>query len=159
MRVLIVYASTDGGVAGCAHDLKQHLDIPSDVFPVNDPVIVISDYDIVIAGGSIHAGSVQRELQKFLKKNKDELLQKKFAYFICCLMPGEKAKTKIVPKALSEELMEHAFASAFPGAAVNYTALGPLKSIIMRLITGQKESFNRKDETILKEFAEKINAQ
>lgn len=157
MRSLIVYASKYGGVAQCALDLKQHLEIPSDVLPVNDPSINLDEYDIIIAGGSIHSGSLQKDLKKFLKKNRDELLKKKFAYFICCLMPGDKADSHIIPKHFPEKLREHAFANAFPGAIVDYVKMNWLEKIILKKITGTKESFSRKDDSAIKDFADKIN--
>ncbi len=159
MRTLIAYASKYGGVAQCALDLQQHLNMPSDVLPVNDSSIDIDEYDIVIAGGSIHAGSLQKDLKKFLKKHKDQLLEKKFGYFICCLMPGDKADAYVVPKHFPQELTEHAFASAYPGATVDYCKMNFLEKMILKKITSSHESFNRKDDTAITTFAEKINNQ
>ncbi len=159
MRVLIVYASQYGGTAECAHDLKQYIDIPSDVLPVTDPAIMLSDYDIIIAGGAIHAGSLQRSLKKFLKNNTDLLLNKKFAYFICCLMPEHYAVKQVLPKNIPRPLMEHAFASAYPGATVDYGKMNWVERIILKRVTGSRNSFCRKDEDRLKEFASVINRQ
>jgi menaquinone-dependent protoporphyrinogen oxidase len=158
MRVLIVYASKYGGVAQTALDLQQYINIPTDVRPVSDESIPLSDYDIVITGGSLHSGSIQNELKRFLKKNKDTLLNKKFAYFFCCLMPGEKAEKIILPKQMPEELMKHAFARSFPGADVNYTKMSIIERFILKKITRKDESFSRRDEEELKKFSEKINS-
>lgn len=46
----------------------------------------IKEFDGVIIGGSIHYGSIQRQIQLFCKRNLHELLKKRLGLFVCCLL-------------------------------------------------------------------------
>lgn len=86
-RVLVTYASQTGFTQGIAEMIaktirSENLDV--DIHPMSK-VEDLSAYQAVVAGSGIQAGAWLPEAMDFVKLNKQELLQKKFAAFLVCM--------------------------------------------------------------------------
>lgn len=88
----------------------------------------IKDFDGVIIGGSIHYGSIQKEIQLFYKRNLPELLKKKLGLFVCCLLTTRNSDQ--FERAFPLVLRAHCrAAAAFEGDLI-YNKLNVLERII-----------------------------
>lgn len=82
MRALIVYATKYGCTEKCVDILKSYLDIEVDVFNAKSNKIRLEKYDVVIIGGSVYMGKIQKEVTHFCKRNIKKLLKKKLGIFV-----------------------------------------------------------------------------
>ncbi|RKY51797.1 MAG: flavodoxin, partial [Candidatus Neomarinimicrobiota bacterium] len=94
MKILIIYATTHGTTAKAVDLLTRHLE-NHEVRSVNikketppDP----ENVDVIIVGGSIHAGRIQGRIKKYLAQYQSVILQKKLGLFICCMEKDHKAR-------------------------------------------------------------------
>lgn len=83
---LIIYMSRHGTTAKVASELKEKLGTEKTTLVdlERDYVPSLDQFNTVIIGGSVHAGTIQQELMTFCIKNKRELLKKDWA-FSCVL--------------------------------------------------------------------------
>jgi len=87
MKLALIYMSRHGSTEKLVRHLATSLDGDIHVFNLaEDTHPDIKDFDSVIIGGSIHYGSIQKEIQLFCKRNLHELLRKKLGLFVCCLL-------------------------------------------------------------------------
>jgi menaquinone-dependent protoporphyrinogen oxidase len=110
MKSLIVFCSTHGTTAKAAHILRKQIE--GDVIVVNlERTKLHSDLDLfdsVIIGGSIHGGSIQAKMKKFMKEHQDVLPRKNLGLFLCCMKEGREAS----------EQFEHVFPKGLRKAAI-----------------------------------------
>lgn len=83
MKKLIVYTSKTGTVEKCVNKLKEKIE-NIDIVNIEEEQVNITDYDIIIIGTPIRMSLFNKKIKCFIEKNKEELLTKKVAYFICC---------------------------------------------------------------------------
>lgn len=90
-HALVAYATRAGSTAEVAQAIGKELcakGLQVNVTPVVE-VKDISNYDLVVLGTPVRMGRVMPESKKFLKKFKNELENKKTAYFIVCITMKE----------------------------------------------------------------------
>lgn len=83
MKVLIGYASKTGTTKKCAMMLCEQLPANCKVVDLSSETPALDDYDFIIIGGSVRMGKLHKKAKNYILKNKDKLLDKKFALFIC----------------------------------------------------------------------------
>jgi menaquinone-dependent protoporphyrinogen oxidase len=132
MRTLIAYRTKYGTVAACARMLAEKIggDVAlADLADARD--VSVREYDVVLIGGSIYAGKLQRKVVSFCEKNRGALLQRRVGVFLCCLYQGEEALMQL-QSAFPDWLLAHAFARALPGGEVHYDRLTFLDRLLVR---------------------------
>ena len=86
MKALIIY-STRGGVSRqCAEILSSRLmpAIDTDVFDINAAPPSPEKFDVIVIGGSIRMGTLNRKLKRYITEYMDILSKKQTAIFLCC---------------------------------------------------------------------------
>lgn len=83
MKVLIGYGTRYGTTEKCVQELKKYFP-GADVCNLAMETPQADSYDMILIGGSIYVGKIQKSVKKFLEDNQEILLNKKTAYFICC---------------------------------------------------------------------------
>jgi menaquinone-dependent protoporphyrinogen oxidase len=86
-KILVTYASRFGSTAGVAEAIRKTLTESGaqvDVLPMRE-VKDLSQYQAVIAGSAINAGTWLPEAMQFLQTHREELNQKPFAAFLVCM--------------------------------------------------------------------------
>lgn len=122
MRILIAYTSKNGSVASCVERLSSHLG-GLDVTLVDlaqakpDP----AEFDMIIVGAAVHHHRFPTPVARFLREQKDVLLQKKLGLFLCCGIAEEQIY--YIEKLFSQELRAHAFEVSFWGGSLRYDGL------------------------------------
>ncbi|MFW5711410.1 MAG: flavodoxin domain-containing protein [Spirochaetota bacterium] len=107
MKTLIAYAGRGSTsrqmaeriAAGFSHDAEV-LNLRRQTAPA------LNEYDRLIIGGSILAGSVPKALKKFIQENSNVILSKRLGLFLCCLM--EKDVEQYFRSNFPEPLYSHA---------------------------------------------------
>jgi len=96
LRTLIAYRTKYGTAAACARILLEKIGgdtVLADLADVRD--VNVREYDVVLVGGSIYAGKVQRTVVSFCERNRPALLQRRVGIFLCCLYQGENALVQL----------------------------------------------------------------
>ncbi len=115
----------------------------------------ISDYDTVIVGGSIHAGSIQKRVKDFCIANLEVLLKKRVALFICCMYENDQAKEQF-ENAFPEKLRSHSIKNDILGGEFLFDKMNFFERTIVKKIAGVKENVSQINKQKIVEFAEKI---
>ena len=85
MTYLIIYMSRHGTAARVATEIKEKLGTEKTTLVdlEKDQVPSLDEFNTIIIGGSVHAGTIQQELMTFCIRNKSELLNKRLGLFMC----------------------------------------------------------------------------
>jgi menaquinone-dependent protoporphyrinogen oxidase len=153
MRTLIVYRSKYGTTAACARQLAEKIGgevTVVDLAETRSPDV--APYDVVLVGGSIHAGKIQRQVVSFCEKNRAALLSRKAGVFLCCLFTGEEAAIEM-QSAFPDWLLAHAFARVFPGAEIHYSRLTLVDRFLVRGLLHPPGDVSRLNPAALDELA------
>lgn len=105
MKTLIAYASKTGTTAKCAQLLAAQLE-NTDIYNLENGSPDISDYNLIVIGGSIRAGMLHKSAKKYIKNNCETLKSKKVAFFICCT--DTKRANDFFKANIPKELLEQA---------------------------------------------------
>jgi len=153
VRTLIAYRTKYGTAAACARTLMEKMGgdtVLADLADARD--VDVKDYDIVLVGGSIYAGKIQRGVVSFCEKNRAALLQRKVGIFLCCLYQGEDALLQM-QSAFPDWLLAHAFARVFPGGEIHYDRLTLLDRLLVRGLPHPPGDLSRLNPGVLDELA------
>lgn len=87
MKIALIYMSRHGTTEKLVRNLAERLTGEVHLFNLAEDIHPnINEFNAVILGGSIHYGSIQREIQLFCRRNLPELLKKRLGLFVCCLL-------------------------------------------------------------------------
>ena len=171
MKTLILFASKYGATEKCANLLSEKLN--GDVTVVNlkeNKNINLSDYDKIIVGASVYAGSIQANVKDFCAGNSNLLLSKPFALFLSCVSDGKEEIKSYIQRSFSNELINHATAIDSLGYELNFSKMNFFERQLIKMLTNSKNKKGKSDikldgktnfsaisnEKILK-FANKLN--
>ncbi|MGB9893728.1 MAG: flavodoxin domain-containing protein, partial [Candidatus Saccharicenans sp.] len=112
----------------------------------------LENFDLIIIGGSIHAGKIQKEIKRFCRKNMSLLLKKEIALFICCMYDGQKAEQQF-NQAFPEKLRQTARAKGIFGGELLFEKMNFLEKTVIKKFIGVKESVSRFNPEEIRNFA------
>ena len=143
---VVIYMSRHGTVAKVAGMIKDSCK--------SEPVTLInlknvrnpnvSKCDLIVIGGSIHVGKIQKKIQKFCRKNEELLLTKKLGLFICCMFTGDEAR-KEFENAFSGKLRNHAIAKGLMGYELLFERMDMVERTVMKKLTGESKDVYKLD--------------
>ncbi|HUJ73396.1 MAG TPA: flavodoxin domain-containing protein [bacterium] len=143
MRVLIAYRSKYGGTEACARALAERIQGDTVLADLRRrPLPQPRSFDVVLVGGSIYGGRIQREVTWFCESHEEDLLSRPLGLFICCFYTGERAQTQI-REAFPESLYNHAFGRAHLGGTLHPASLGLLDRFLVRSLGSPPGDVNR----------------
>lgn len=156
MNTLIAYATKHGCSETCAKMLSKDLTGNIELFNLKDAkILVLTKYDRVIIGGSIHMGKIQKEVQFFCIQNMEMLLNKKIGLFVCGML-FEKAHEEL-NNSFPNELLTRAIAKEFFGGQYRFDKMNYFDRLIVKKVAKVNNDFSQiKDENI-KRFAALMN--
>ncbi len=139
MKVLIAYRTRYGTTAACARQLADRIDAETTLAdlrgqgrrPRSSAAPSPDSADVVLIGGSIYGGRIQREVPAFCERHREVLLARPVGLFICCLYRGEHAMAEL-EAAFPGWLLAHAFARSLLGGEVHPERLSFLDRLLLR---------------------------
>ncbi|ACS99252.1 flavodoxin domain-containing protein [Paenibacillus sp. JDR-2] len=142
MGALIIYATKTGATGQCVKVLAE--EIPNcTVCDLEAEKPLIEEYDRIILGAGVRDGKIYKPVRDFIKKNHDQLLNKKMGYFICNEKPKETED--IIERNIPADLKEAAVCTESFGGYKAYKApkegTDQLKGIFVDKIKAFSEKF------------------
>ena len=135
MNTLIAYSTTLGCTEQCASKLKDDLGNGVEMVRISRRRSYnLQQHDIIIIGGSIHEGMIQRSVYKFCESNLEILLKKQVGLFVCCMDPDVNEQ-ELIKRAFPAPLVDHALASGFFGGELNIKKM----NLLIRLAKIEKQ--------------------
>jgi len=136
MEILIVYAGKTGTTEKCAGILGQKLKTAT-IINLNAENADISKYDFVIVGSSIRIGMLHGKVKDFIKKNKETLLTKKAAYYICCAFPDQYKE--YFEKGIPKQLLDSAITYNTFGGEMDISKQKGFAKFIVKMVSKTEE--------------------
>lgn len=129
MKTALIYMSRHGSTEKIVKHIADTLPGNIQIFNLaQEPAPELEEYTGVIIGGSIHYGSIQKEVQLFCKINRRELLKKRLGLFVCCLLSTRESDQ--FERAYPLVLRAHCSSSAVFEGDLVYSKLNLLERII-----------------------------
>lgn len=156
MNILIAYAGKTGTTEKCAKILEEKLENVT----ISDLVCETPDingYDIVIVGGSIRIGMIHPKAKQFINNNKEILLNKKVAYYICCGFSGECEK--YFKENIDNELLDRSVIYNTFGGEMDMEKQKGMEKLIVKLVNKTTKDKEEKIEILhdnINNFIDKI---
>ena len=135
MKIGIFYASKTGTTKKCAQMIHDHFP-DSDLIELDGKEIYLEDYDYIIVGSPVIAGSLHKHVKKFLKLHK-ELLIGKIGYFLC---HGFKLNAhEVIKRNVDIELAKNTKLISCFGGEIHLDKLKGIDKFMVKLITRSKK--------------------
>lgn len=157
MRTLIIFSSSHGTTEKAAQLLKKQLKGEVELINLkklsNPP---LTDYDSVILGSSIYAGSVKSNVKQFIKQNQKTLMTKHLGLFLCCMFEGEKSAQQF-ETTYPKELREHSKANGLFGGEFMVSKMNFIERQIVKKVAGVTSDVSKINVEEIERFAKKLN--
>lgn len=156
MKTLIIFSSSHGTTEKASHLLREQLNGEVELINLkkfSNPNL--TDYDSVIVGSSIYAGSVKSRVKHFIKQNHKTLISKHLGLFLCCMFEGEKAKQQF-ETTYPNELREHSRANGLFGGEFIVSKMNFLERQIVKKVAGVTSDVSKINFDEIKRFAERF---
>lgn len=151
MRTFIIYASKHGFTEECMEYIKRRVNSEVTVINVQkNQDIDLYDADWVILGGSVYMGKMNKSLRRFTEKNRNILLTKNLALFVCCMTPSESAN--YLKECFSEQLYSKSEFKANFGGKLNTEKLNFFERTLTKMVAQQDD----KKEEILSHHMDEL---
>ncbi|MCF8001496.1 MAG: flavodoxin domain-containing protein [Halanaerobiales bacterium] len=151
MNTLVVYASKKGSTEKAAKMLFEKLEGEKSIVNIKENSSpTLENYETVILGGSIYAGSIQKEIKNFVNDNLNLLLTKKIGLFLCCGM--EENYKKQLKQSFPEELLDHSITDQYFGFEYNKEKMNLIEKTLIKLVTKSQTNLSN----ILKDNIDKL---
>jgi menaquinone-dependent protoporphyrinogen oxidase len=140
MKTAIIFDSRHGTTTKVAGMIRERFpDRDVQQFQLNkNQSIELSEFDTIVIGGSIHAGSLNKHVKTFMKTHTATLLQKRIALFMCGT--NEKELNIEFEREFPELLRNHSISNQIVGGELLYEKMNFLEAWMVKKITGIKIS-------------------
>ena len=156
MKTLILYATKHGAAREIAHRISDHMDgaVIHDLKQGGIPDL--AEFDRVIIGSSLYAGSIRKEAKAFLAQHVSGLRQKTIGLFLSGIAAGEEEKyfTDNFPP----DILQSAKASSFLGGIFDPEKAGKLERMVIKIVTKKASYRNTIEDEKIKMFAETMTS-
>jgi menaquinone-dependent protoporphyrinogen oxidase len=159
VRVLIAFRSRYGATARCAAELAALLG-PSESVLVDlasRHVPPVESFDVVLVGGSIYGGRIQRAVTSFCENNQRVLLQRPVGLFVCSFFGGEQARAQI-DASFPAALLASAFARVPFGGELHLGSLRLLDRLLVRSLAPASRDVDLVRHEAITGLADTVNA-
>ena len=119
-----------------------------------DPLPDLALYDLILIGGSIHTGRIQKQVRKFCILNEPQLLKKKIGLFICSIETHETDEEFF--SAFPARLRKHAIACGKFGGELLVNKMGFVERLYTRIVYGVSENLQQIDKAAIENFIDKL---
>ena len=154
MKTLILYASKYGGTKEIARRIAGKLEnaVVFDLKGENPPSL--SDFDCVIIGSSVYAGSIRKEARAYMSQYALALGEKTLGLFLSGFAENKSCFEQNFPP----DILRAAKATAFLGGVFDPEKAGMLERFIVRIVVKQTQYADRIDDEKINGFVEAIRS-
>jgi menaquinone-dependent protoporphyrinogen oxidase len=158
MKSAIFYATNHGTTAKVAKKIQIGIGIENtELFNLKYiKKIDLSQYDKILIGGSIHAGSIQKRVSRFCKEHTFELVQKPLGLFLCC-MDKEQASLEF-DSVYPELLRNHAKSKKIMGGEFLFDKMNFIEKFLIKKISGVTSTKLMIEEGKIAEMVEEMRS-
>ena len=155
MKTLILYASKYGAAEEIARRIAREIDgsVLCSLKEGNIPPIV--DFDCIIIGSSVYAGSVRKEAKAFVAKNADALGQKRLGLFLSGFAKDDKYFATNYPQILLDKVK----AKGFLGGIFDPKKANGIERLIIKIVMKQSAYMDSIDGDAIGKFVEELYAK
>lgn len=158
MKTAIIYMSKHGCTRHAARLLKDSMsDADVCLVDLKKESPSLDDFDCIVVGGSIHAGSIQKGIHDFCLKNKQILMTKKLGLYLCCMKEGAEAREQF-EKAFPEDLRKHSSASGLFGGVFDFKKMNFIERFLVKKIAKVDKSVSSLNKEAILKFADVLSA-
>ena len=165
MKIAILYGTKYGTTEKVAesisklienHDKDYNESINVKIINLKEKSDVNLDCDVLIIGSSVYMGKIRKEVDNFLKKYKNTLIEKRFALFVCGvnIIEGIDQVNKVFPS----EILNHSIATGFLGGEFNLDKMNFFERKISQFIFKDGDKKFKIDDVAIDEFIQKIKS-
>jgi len=156
MKTLILYATKHGAAAEIAKRIAAQIG-DADVYDLKQGNIPqLSDYDCVIIGSSVYAGTFRKEAKAFLAQNAEKLCKMKLGLFICAMSESNVDGT--LKANAPDEVVLAATAVSALGGAFDPKKGNFFERLIMKVVTKKSGYINTINDEKISRFVEAMKA-
>ena len=158
MKTAIIYQTKHGYAEKCAKSLKEGICCETELFDLGKKGERpdLDQFSMVILGGSVYAGKLQKEILDYWEANKEKLLEKKIALFSCNMTQGEENE-KQLSKIFPEEILAKSFCTLSLGGKFDFSKLNFLEKMIVKKVAKVESDQENVQSENIKLLTEKIN--
>ncbi len=157
MKTIILYATKYNGTTKLVTQLSSLINGEVTLLNLkNNMSVDLSSFDNIIIGGSVYAGMIRKEVKSFIERNLETIKAKNYGLFICGMNKEEELK-KQLDDVFDSILVNGASATAYLGGRFDFTQLNFLEKIIIKKVSGVKESTEKVYEDQMKVLGEAFN--
>jgi menaquinone-dependent protoporphyrinogen oxidase len=158
MKVVIAYRSKYGTTAACARTLGELVRGEAVIADLaRRPWPAAREFDVVLIGGSIYGGKIQREVASFCEREREGLLRCKVGLFLCCMYQGEQAEAQL-RGAFPEWLSAHAFAASVFGGELHHDRLSAFDRLLLLGLPRNSQEVSLLNRAAIESMAASVNA-
>ncbi|MDD3241587.1 MAG: flavodoxin domain-containing protein [Bacilli bacterium] len=140
MKGLIVYASKTKTTEKCSKILSEELDFK--MVNIKDKKPDISNYDVIVIGSYIRMGMIDRQIKKFIIENKEKLLKKKCALYLCCGV--QENMDKYFWTNYPQEILECAILKECFGCSLDVNKLKGIEKFVVKMMSKKNDTLKEK---------------
>ena len=158
MKVLIAYRSRYGATELCARSLAEKINAQTvlhDLHKAGRPSPM--GFDVILIGGSIYGGKIQREVGSFCDQERERLLSKKVGLFICSFYDGERGVAEL-QTSFPPWLSAHAFACELLGGKLSLGRLSVLDRLLVKAVVRPPRDISAIRTDAIVRMAQAVNA-
>ena len=156
MKTLILYATKHGAAAEIAGRIAAQIDGAVTHDLKQQPIPSIDDFDCIIVGSSIYAGTMRKEARNYLDENCAELSKKKLGLFISGM--GVDGEDGVLKQSFSDELLQAVKAANVLGGIFDPVKASFFERLIMRIVTKQSGYMSNINDERISKFVEAMKA-
>lgn len=157
MKPLILYYSKYGTTEACGRQLADKVRGSVEVLNIKEASIQkLKDYDSIIIGASIYAGTINKDVKRFIAEAADILQEKRIGIFLCC-HDKQKGLGEFMTANLPDWFLEKAFVKAHLGHEIKLEAMNFFERGLIKHIIKVKESYSQVDSVAIENLAAEIN--
>ena len=156
MKTAIIFKTKHGTTEKVAYMLAKRLTESGDEVRVIDLAKTkqphLGSFELVIIGGSIHVGRIQREIKNYAEKNSDMLKTKKLGLYICCMETDGSKREAEFESAFPDELKKHAIAKSIMGGEFLLEKMNFIERLVVKKLARTRESVHDIDMNAVEKF-------
>ena len=160
MTIGVFYASKYGTTEKAVKELEENLKSNSysiEVFNIKKDKPVLAEkktFDLILIGGSIYMGKIQKEVTNFCEKNEELLLNNTLGLFLCC--GSEDDFESQLSNNFSDEIINHASLKGYFGYGYNLEKMNFLYKKIIKKVAKINKSENAIKNESIEVFAKEV---